>query len=208
MTARSQARSKAIRVLTAMIALISASASALSQDASQYDRGTPPQHAAGVSSPGSYMSADLGTINLGNGSLNFRLSIGNVGGRGFWLPLTLNYSSKLWSARKGTLHLDEPLPGGRDVRIAWATYSDGTEDFYHIAGPGWSAGAAPFLKARGVGISSVHNPNNGCTDYNTDGTTVLGATEQDWKPVHQHRSQHPKPARPPLAAIRLRWSDR
>lgn len=55
----------------------------------QYDRGTPPQHVAGVSQLGSYTSADLGTVNLSNGALNLKLSLGNVGGRGFSLSIQI-----------------------------------------------------------------------------------------------------------------------
>src|SRR5262245_51800286 len=46
----------------------------------QYDKGTPPQHAAGVSPLGSYTSADIGTVNLSNGALNLKFPLGNVGG--------------------------------------------------------------------------------------------------------------------------------
>jgi len=65
----------------------------------QYDRGTPPQLASGVSSLGSYMGTELGTVNLSNGGLNFNIPLGTIGGRGnLALPLTLSYSSKVWSA--------------------------------------------------------------------------------------------------------------
>ncbi|HET7286374.1 MAG TPA: hypothetical protein VFI71_02850, partial [Pyrinomonadaceae bacterium] len=67
---------------------------AVGQATSQYDRGTPPQHASGISSFGSYTSADLGNVNLSNGTLNMAIPLGTVGGRGFSLPVTLNYSSK------------------------------------------------------------------------------------------------------------------
>jgi hypothetical protein len=77
---------------------------ALAQEQTQYDKGTPPQHAAGISPLGSYVSADLGTVNLSNGSLNLKIPIGSVGGRGFSMPLTLNYSSKVWSATTDTDH--------------------------------------------------------------------------------------------------------
>src|SRR3989449_11776695 len=83
----------------------------LAQDQSQYDHGTPPQHAAGLSAIGSYISSNLGTVNLSNGSLNFKLPLGAVGGRGFSLPLTLNYSSKVWSASRSTA-FDRDAPGG------------------------------------------------------------------------------------------------
>src|SRR5437867_8201035 len=82
--------------------LLILSSSVLAQDQSQYDHGTPPQNAAGLSQIGSYLSSDLGSINLSNGSLNFKIPLGGVGGRGFSLPLTLNYDSKLWSANIGT----------------------------------------------------------------------------------------------------------
>jgi len=81
----------------------------------QYDRGTPPQHAAGVSSIGSYSSADVGTVNLSNGALNLRFSLGSVGGRGFSVPLTLNWSSKLWSA---SIDTDEDRDGSKKM---WCT---------------------------------------------------------------------------------------
>src|SRR5215475_14656676 len=78
------------------------------QDVSQYDKGTPPQHAAGVSSFGSYISTDLGVVNLSNGALSIKLPLGQVGGRGFWAPISLNYSSKLWSASKSDEFVPEP----------------------------------------------------------------------------------------------------
>src|SRR5215813_1648294 len=71
------------------------------RDTSQYDRGMPPQQAAGVSSLDSYTSADLGVVNLSNGALSINLPLGQVGGRGFSAPISLNHSSKLWSATKG-----------------------------------------------------------------------------------------------------------
>src|SRR5215470_1995950 len=82
--------------------LIGISSSALGQEQSQYDKGTPPQHAAGVSPLGSYTSTDLGSVNLSNGALNFKIPLATVGGRGFAIPLTLNYSSKVWSSSLDT----------------------------------------------------------------------------------------------------------
>ena len=67
----------------------------MSQAQSQYDKGTPPQLVAGVSSVGSYISTELGNVNLSNGGLNFNIPLGTVGGRGnLTMPLTLSYSSK------------------------------------------------------------------------------------------------------------------
>ncbi|HEY3137937.1 MAG TPA: hypothetical protein VGL29_18080, partial [Blastocatellia bacterium] len=124
---------------------------------SQYDRGTPPPHTAGVSAVGSYISTDLGSINLGNGALNFNIPITSVGGRGFWVPITLNYSSKVWSGRK--------IRSGNQ-NLAWAKYDDPgqTESPYNKLGPGWTVGAAPYLKVQGVGISPASN--GSCTNYN------------------------------------------
>jgi RHS repeat-associated protein len=130
----------------------------------QYDRGTAPQHAAGVSSLGSYISADLGTINLSNGSLNFSLPLGSVGGRGFWVPLSLNYSSKVWSAGSGTdtkpdveptFPPKKPLSGS----VVYAMYdaaADVIDEKYRVA-PGWTIGAQPMLKAEIIGINPVPN---------------------------------------------------
>src|SRR5688572_31412960 len=53
--------------------ICSSSLEAHAQAQSQYDKGTPPQLRAGVSSMGSYLSTDLGTVNLSNGSLNFNI---------------------------------------------------------------------------------------------------------------------------------------
>jgi RHS repeat-associated protein len=156
---------KAGRLFSVCVALLISCFSALAQDnqQSQYDRGTPPQHAAGVSAIGSYLSADIGTVNLSNGSLNFALPLGSVGGRGFWLPLTLNYSSKLWSARRGDVPNPDG-PAGSRLPAVWGQFSDdGTDIAYYVAG-GWSIGAAPYLRARGVGISPV-GKHNGCTDF-------------------------------------------
>jgi hypothetical protein len=155
------------RVLSALVATLVSSLAVLAQDnqSSQYDRGTPPQHGAGVTAIGSYISADIGTINLSNGSLNFKLAMGNVGGRGFWLPLSLNYSSKLWSGSRGTVHIPEPLPGGHDDPVVWAAYNQGGNDLFSSVAPGWTVGGAPLLKLRGVGIGSGHNSQTGCTNF-------------------------------------------
>jgi YD repeat-containing protein len=123
---------------------------ALAQEISQYDRGTPPQFAAGVSSFGSYISADLGVVNLANGSLNFKIPLGVVGGRGFSVPLTLNYSSKVWSARKDI----ETSCGDTGRLVAYAMYNDSQNflSLYNRLAPGWTVGAAPALKVQGVGV--------------------------------------------------------
>lgn len=120
------------------------------QETSQFDKGTPPQHAAGVSSLGSYTSADLGTINLTNGALNIKLPLASVGGRGFSVPLTLNYSSKIWSANRNSDFADET--GNHPV--AYAKYADieNLIDIYSRIGPGWTIGAAPTLTMRANGI--------------------------------------------------------
>lgn len=105
------------------LSLLAAPASLRAQDdvTSQHDRGTPPQHAAGVSSAASYASADLGNVNLSNGSLNFRIPLGTVGGRGFALPITLNYSSKVWSSETGTA--PDPDPEWHPATQRWPVAS-------------------------------------------------------------------------------------
>jgi hypothetical protein len=150
-------------VAALMMMMIGALVASAQNPSSQYDRGTPPQHAAGVSPLNSYISADLGTINLSNGSLNFRIPIGQVGGRGFWLPLTLNYSSKVWSATRGTYIENDPSPHSEPS--AFAVYADGANpgDFYNKVAPGWTVGAVPFLKAQGIGINAINNPP--CTNF-------------------------------------------
>jgi RHS repeat-associated protein len=128
---------------------------AAAQQQSQYDKGTPPQHAAGVSSFGSYVSADIGTINLANGSLNLSIPLANVGGRGFWIPITLNYSSKVWSASKDK-DIYTPQQGGPTTApVVFADYikADFSIDFYNRIAAGWTIGAQPLLRSNAFGLS-------------------------------------------------------
>ena len=88
-------------LLSTILFIITSFVSVYGQAQSQYDKGTPPQHAAGVSPLGSYMSTELGTVSLSNGGLNINIPLGTVGGRGnVAVPLMLSYSSKVWSASK------------------------------------------------------------------------------------------------------------
>src|SRR5262245_7398078 len=137
------------------------------QDVSQYDRGTPPQHAAGVSPFGSYISTDIGVVNLSNGALSINLPLGQVGGRGFWAPISLNYGSKIWSAIKG-LETNPWPPPGHIESIVFAAYDDlgNTLDFFSRVAPGWTIGGAPTLKAQGLGIAPFPNPSCGGTNFN------------------------------------------
>jgi len=131
------------------------SAFAQQGDASQYDRGTPPQHAAGVSPLSSYLSTDLGVTNLSNGALNIKLPFGQIGGRGFWVPFSLDYASKIWSATKGEEFVIDPFPG-HSAQVVFAVYDDPANalDLYNRVAPGWTIGGAPILRARGLGIAS------------------------------------------------------
>jgi len=160
-------RTGAARCFMAVVILMLATAIAVAQSGqvSQYDHGTPPQHAAGVSGIGSYISSDLGTINLSNGSLNFKIPLGAVGGRGFYLPLTLNYTSKVWSATTGSAAVSDPTPHTEATAIAVYDDPAQADDFFMKLGAGWTVGAAPYIKARGLGISPVQNP-NGCSEFN------------------------------------------
>ena len=109
-------------ILVSLI-LIAASVPAFAQTQTQYDKGTPPQHTTGVSSLGSYATTELGTVNLSNGSLNFKIPLGNVGGRGITIPLTLNYSSKVWSGSKDT----DTDQTGAEKSVAYADYDRGSD---------------------------------------------------------------------------------
>jgi hypothetical protein len=135
---------------------------AQAQELSQYDKGTAPQHMAGVGSFGSYASADIGTVNLSNGALNINLPIGSVGGRGFQIPITLNYSSKIWSAGKGDdtysgieRDIYERTGGPGAASVAYASYaaSDFQLDYYNRIAPGWTIGAPPLLRKQYMGLS-------------------------------------------------------
>ncbi|HEX3252822.1 MAG TPA: RHS repeat-associated core domain-containing protein [Pyrinomonadaceae bacterium] len=146
-----------------------ASTSALGQAVSQYDRGTPPQHAAGVSSFGSYTTADLGNVNLSNGSLNMAIPLGTVGGRGFALPLTLNYSSKVWSVSKDVDYVDG------SAMAPYASYGAGgfLQDWHNRLTPGWTVGIAPLLNVRSFGIDPLVYPGCGYSRYLTKLTVSL-----------------------------------
>jgi RHS repeat-associated protein len=159
-----------IRFSFAIALMFTCGLSAFAQgDTSQYDRGTPPQQAAGVSSFGSYISTDLGVVNLSNGALSIKLPLGQVGGRGFWAPISLNYGSKLWSASKGEVFVPEPPEGGpgNQESVAFAVYDDpaNASDFYSRVMPGWTIGGAPTLKARGLGTAPFRNIACGGTNF-------------------------------------------
>src|SRR5260370_19178194 len=111
------------------------------------------------------MSAELGTVNLSNGSLNFKIPIGEVGRPGFSLPITINYNTKLWSANIGTDVVTDPTL--QTYPAGYAVYDDPANavDIFERVAPGWTIGVAPILRARGTGIYSHHNNTTGCTDY-------------------------------------------
>lgn len=129
----------------------------------QYDKGTPPQFAVGVSSLGSYTSTELGTVNLSNGSLNFNIPLGNIGGRGnAELPLVLSYSSKVWSA---SIDVDTERESGTEQSVAYADY-DNQSSFAGASAPGWSLRAGMYLSTRFVRISRIMSgPSVGCYTY-------------------------------------------
>jgi hypothetical protein len=119
-------------IFSSLILILTAACSVLAQQ-NQYDKATPPQHAAGVSPLGSYTSADLGTVNLSNGALNLRIPLGSVGGRGFSLPLTLNWSSKIWS---GSTDIETDR-GGAQKTVVYADFArlDDFVDLFERIGP-------------------------------------------------------------------------
>jgi len=168
-------QTRCAQVVMVLLVLLTSIADAPGQNSSQYDKGTPPQHAAGISSLGSYTSADLGNINLSNGALNIKLPLGSIGGRGFSLPLTLNYSSKVWSASRDGNWANET--GNHPV--AYAQYADifNFMDITSPVAPGWTIGAAPTLIMRGEGINN--NTTNICAGDFRFALTKLTVTLPD-----------------------------
>jgi len=150
-----------------IVAAVSAVVPVSGQSQNQYDKGTPPQHAVGVSPLGSYISTELGTINLSNGSLNFRIPLATVGGRGdVSFPITLNYSSKLWSA---SIDTDYERTYMTQVPVAYADYDAGLGQagaLQTMIGAGWSIGRGPTLQAKRILIGKITSgPNAGCYSY-------------------------------------------
>jgi len=133
------------------------------QAQSQYDKGTPPQLAAGISSLGSYVSTELGTVNLSNGGLNFNIPLGAIGGRGnVALPLTLSYSSKVWSA---SMDVDIERESGTEQSVAYADY-DNQSSFGGAAAPGWTLRTGMYLSTNFVRIKRIMSgPSVGCYTY-------------------------------------------
>jgi hypothetical protein len=136
---------------------------ARAQTQTQYDKGTPPQFAAGVSSLGSYMSTEFGTVNLSNGSLNFNIPLGKTGGRGnLELPLVLSYSSKVWSA---SMDVDMERESHTEQSVAFADY-DNQSSFAGASAPGWTIRTGIYLTSRFVKIKRVMSgPSVGCYTY-------------------------------------------
>ena len=130
----------------------------------QYDQGTPPQHAIGVSPVGSYVSTEIGTVNLSNGALNIHLPLGSVGGRGFSIPISLNYSSKVWSVAKDTVA--DPFNQHQYV-VAYAAYGEGS------TATGWRLGDVPSIDWKFVGIGQCADPNHTFYDYGLDKLSVV-----------------------------------
>src|SRR5207253_1639260 len=88
-----------------------------------------------------------------------KILLGEVGGRGFSLPLTLNYSNKVWSAARSTDFDPDAPNGGQNYPVVFAMYDDpaAAMDIYQRVAPGWSLGGVPVLRVRGIGIDSFHD---------------------------------------------------
>lgn len=136
---------------------------AASGQQTQYDKGTPPQLAAGVSSVGSYMSTELGTVNLTNGGLNLNIPLGTVGGRGnVAMPLMLSYSSKVWSA---SMDVDLEKASWTEQSVAYADY-DNQSSFAGASAPGWTLRTGMYLSTNFVRIKKIlSGPSVGCYTY-------------------------------------------
>src|SRR5690242_20149593 len=157
-------------VLPLLVLFVYASSVVAQQN--QYDKGTPPQHAAGVSPLGSYSSADLGNVNLSNGALNITIPIGSVGGRGFSLPLTLHWSSKIWSGSSDV----ETDRGGAQRNVVYADFArlDDFVDLFNRIAPGWTVGVAPMLFSRIVRIDRITSgPQIGCYTHTLARLTLM-----------------------------------
>jgi hypothetical protein len=87
--------------------------------------------------------------------------------------LTLNYSSKVWSASMDT-DVDN---AAQPFQAAYADYSniDNLTDFYQRVGPGWTIGAAPIIFNRIVRINKLPpgGPNGGCYTFTVPKLTVM-----------------------------------
>jgi hypothetical protein len=158
-----------VKLSLVFVVMLISSVTTSAQSSSQYDRGTPPQHAAGVGSFGSYSSPDLGTVNLSNGSLNLAVPLGTVGGRGFSFPITLSYSSKVWSVSKETDFVDG------SATVPYASYGAGgfLEDWHYRLSPGWTVGITPLIHVRSFGIDPLVHPGCGYSRYLTKLTVSL-----------------------------------
>ncbi len=150
--------------LISFLLILACCGAALGQAQSQYDKGTPPQLAAGISSAGSYTSTELGTVNLSNGGLNFNISLGTIGGRGnVALPLTLSYSSKIWSA---SMDVDTERESSTEQSVAYADYDMGSSLGGGPLVPGWSLGTGLYFTSNFVRIKRVlSGPSAGCYTY-------------------------------------------
>src|SRR5437879_406773 len=144
---------QAVKVLSASALTLAACLVGQAQSWTQYDQGTPPQHATGVSPFGSYISTEVGTVSLTNGALNIHLPLITVGGRGMSVPISLNYSSKVWSVAKET---DVNPWNGTESLAAYAAYGDEASwyGYYNNLTPGWSIGGMPVMTKRFVGVYS------------------------------------------------------
>ena len=140
------------QLIVAMILSVTVCLTVQGQTWTQYDQGTPPQHAAGVAPLGSYLSTGIGNVNLANGSLNISLPMGAAGGRGFEIPITLNFNSKVWS----TAHETAFDPQRRiDVSMAYARYgaADLEGDIFDRVAPGWKVSGTPIIRVQHVYIN-------------------------------------------------------
>lgn len=160
----------AFKSLLLSISLLAFSLIVQGQNWTQYDQGTPPQHAAGVSPIGSYVSADLGVINLSNGSLSISLPMGTSGGRGFTMPISLNYSSKVWSLAHESVY--DPVHQIDKMSVYSSYGAEGTySDIYQRLAPGWTVSGVPSLKVQSVSINPCSS--NGLPLYSLTKVSVV-----------------------------------
>ncbi len=103
-------------------------------------------------------------MNLSNGGLNINIPLGTIGGRGnVALPLSLSYSSKIWSA---TMDVDTERTSGSEQSVAFADYDMGSSLGGGPVTPGWTLNTGMYLTFNLVRIKKITSgPNSGCYSY-------------------------------------------
>src|SRR6266545_2511688 len=144
------------------LALAIAYSPGLAQNA--YDRGTPAEFKAGISSPSTYAPDKIETVNLTNRNLSVNIPLVTIGARGSaGYTLTLSNNSKVWSPQHNAEVIYDPI-GNQTTTIHHysATYDDGVgrRPNVFMLGGGWAIAKGPAIKRTKVNIDPIgNNPN-------------------------------------------------